>query len=654
MIFRQVASRQRDAHARANSGILSRRLREAGFADGDAMTINAAEGIHPRGRELSFAWLTGTVMTGLTSVLLMGAALYVSVGGQANFSTPYDAMRIGQSAIIATGATTGEKVNRARPVTRTQSDKAIIEASIRSSVDGRSMITSQEFVRVEATLATSATPLAEDVPKFDPAAYVTTEPVVTTAQEPATEIYAANVEGEVAVATSPFPATLIPAGGVSDQQAAEFVQASLLEVFSGEADDASLGYTVAPVGETTPNSTPAGVAENVTVLAKTLLPADGGSRAERIINMREAGSLKEQLLKNGFTERSYQMVVKTLTNVFPGDTLPAGAKLRILMGASRTSAVPVPYRLSIYVHDPKTQAVSHAATAALTDEGTYVIGLAPPMIDFPNEDTESVDVTKLPSIYRAIWETARKQEIDDETTRKVIAMFAYDIDLNEKITLGDSIRLLMSQRDGGSGDLLYASLTLAGTTRELFRYQASDGSVDFYSADGATAKRFLTRRPLEGGGRLSSRWGYRIHPIFKTRKLHTGVDLAAPRGTPVYAGGDGVVRRAQWVSGYGRYVEIDHVNGYQTAYAHMDRIADGLKPGMRVKQGQIVGYVGATGNVTGNHLHYEVRINGRTVDPLSVKLPRDRELPGQSQELFDQTTAQIRQLMARDAQGVRT
>ncbi|WP_439602395.1 M23 family metallopeptidase [Devosia sp.] len=221
--------------------------------------------------------------------------------------------------------------------------------------------------------------------------------------------------------------------------------------------------------------------------------------------------------------------------------------------------------------------------------------------------------------------------------------------MTQKVVPGDSIRLLMSQPKAGKRELLYAALTTGSTTRELFRFQSEDGRSDFYSPDGETGKRFLTRRPLQGGGRLASRYGYRLHPIFKNRRLHSGVDLASPLGTPVYAGGDGVVKRAQWVSGYGRYVELDHVNGYQTAYAHMSRIADGLKPGDQVRQGQVVGYVGSTGNSTGNHLHYEIRVNGRTVDPLSVKLPRDKELPAQSEPAFAQTTAQIRALMDRNS-----
>ena len=189
--------------------------------------------------------------------------------------------------------------------------------------------------------------------------------------------------------------------------------------------------------------------------------------------------------------------------------------------------------------------------------------------------------------------------------------------------------------------------------RQLYRFRTSDGAVDFYDPGGETGKRFLTRRPLQGGGRLASRFGYRIHPIFKTRRLHTGVDLASPRGTPIYAAGDGVIERAQWVSGYGRYIEIKHVNGYETGYGHQSAFADGIKPGVKVRQGQLIGYVGSTGNSTGNHLHFEIKVNGRFVDPLSVKLPRDHTLPSQDSGAFKQTIAQINDLMQREAAPIR-
>ena len=162
-------------------------------------------------------------------------------------------------------------------------------------------------------------------------------------------------------------------------------------------------------------------------------------------------------------------------------------------------------------------------------------------------------------------------------------------------------------------------------------------------------KRFLTRRPVQGGGRLASRFGYRIHPIFHTKKLHTGVDLASRTGTPIYASGDGIVEKAGWSSGYGKFVGLKHVNGFETGYGHMSRIADGMRPGVRVRQGQIIGYVGSTGNSTGPHLHFEIKVNGRFVDPLSVKLPRDKSLSAQYDDAFQQTISQIRDLMKRDA-----
>lgn len=630
---------------------------QSGYTDEPALTLQSADGDHPKGRELSFAWLVGTVMTGLTSVLLMGAALYVSFQGQATFSTPYEALEVANASRSDSAAPSDAKQSRVRPVAATRSDLEVVEASIRETADGRSMIRNQSFTRLAATLATVGTVLSENIPEYDPAALLETITMsaLPAASSASTDIYSMTVEGEVAVTMSVLPSSFVPAPAISDSVAAKFATSSLDDVFTIGGGDTALGYAPSPRQlsdlEVPPNQN-GGNAENVTVAPKTRSVQEGGGRAERVVTIREGGSLSDFLLKNGFDAQSYALVATTLQNVLPNMTLPRNAKLRILMGPSRASGSLVPYRLSIYFADATTGEIRHAATAALTDRGGYVIGLEPGAIDFPDEDTEEINVASLPTLYRAIWETGRKHEIDDATISRLVAMFAYDVDLTRKVEPGDTIRVLRTRTEAETPELLYAALKLGGTTRELFRYRTSDGLTDFYSPEGETGKRFLTRRPLQGGGRLASRFGYRMHPIFKSRRLHSGVDLAAPYGTPVYAGGDATVKRAQWVSGYGRYVELDHVNGYQTAYAHMSRIADGLKPGMRVKQGQIVGYVGSTGNSTGNHLHYEVRVNGRPVDALSVKLPRDRQLAAQEEAPFLQTATQIRELMAREPSEV--
>ncbi len=632
-------------------------LKASGYEDGPALTVQSTDGEIPHGRELSFAWLTGTVMTGLTSVLLMGAALYVSFQGQATFSTAYEALRIVTSQLSAPASFLG-KTNRARPVAQTRSEVETVEASVKQSIDGKDIIKKEPFVRIRATLATVATALSDDVPEYNPATFLSAaDPVTADTSSPVvnTDIYGAEVEGEVAVHLAALPLTLVPPRAISDQAAAEFVRSTV------EGSDAEQGLPIdayAPTGSD--NSVrdlgvvgdvkgTTGVAENVTVLPKTRSADDTSlGRTERILTLHEQSPLDGILKKNGFTDEMITGITATLHNVYPSTDLPDGARLRILFGPSRTSDTLIPVRMSIYVSD------QHAATVALTDKGQYVLGLAPPEIKFPSEDTEDINVANLPTVYRSLWETGRKHDIPDEVIKRIIGMYAYDIDLAKKISGGDSIDMLETPPDrSGKQELLYVGLRLGSTDHELFRFHTDAGVTDFFDPNGESGKRFLTRRPLQGGGlRISSPFGWRIHPVFHTRKLHTGVDLAAEEGTPIYAAGDGVVERAGWSSGYGRFVMIKHVNGYESAYGHLSRIADLTQPGATVRQGQIIGYVGHTGFATGPHLHFEIRINGNFVDPLAVKLPRDKSLPAQYDQQFAQTVTQIRDLMQRDGAAI--
>ncbi|MDB5623490.1 MAG: family metallopeptidase [Devosia sp.] len=635
-------------------------LKATGFEDSPALTVQSTDGEIPHGRELSFAWLTGTVMTGLTSVLLMGAALYVSFQGQDTFSTAYEALQLAPSERDSiTPTDLSAKSARVRPVAATRSDLEVIEASIRETVDGRDIIRNQPFVRIRATLATAATALSADVPSYDPVAILeATQPLEadTGAVEINTDVYGAEVEGEVAVRLAAMPMTFVPPRAITDRTAAEFVRAVVGSNFVDDASPAlayaNLSASVRDLGTSSDPTMLGGVAENVTLVPKSALVSEGGlGRTERFLTIREQGPLSDTLSKNGFTPTQIAMVQNTLQNLVPASGMPAGIRLRILYGPlTRESKSLVPYRMSIYRPDGGKDGVNpHIATVALTDTGQYVVGLEPDFVEFPEEDAEEINVANLPSVYRSLWETGRKHDLDDATIARIIGMFAYDVDMTKKIGAGDGIEILESAPDAeGRTELLYVGLTLGSTTRQLYRFKTDDGVVDFYDPSGETGKRFLTRRPLEGGGTLRSRFGYRIHPIFKTRKLHTGVDLAARSGTPIYAAGDGVIEYAKWQSGYGNKVEIKHVNGYETAYGHMSRFADGMKPGVKVRQGQVVGYVGSTGNSTGPHLHFEILINGNLVDPLSVKLPRENTLPGQYEPEFQQTIAQINDLMARD------
>jgi murein DD-endopeptidase MepM/ murein hydrolase activator NlpD len=630
-------------------------LRATGFEDGPALTLQAADGDIPHGRELSVAWLTGTVMTGLTSVLLMGAALYVSFQGQATFSTAYEALQILTNGSSANLPNVSVKTARARPVQQTKSEVELVSAAIKENIDGKDLIRNQSFERIRATLATVATSLSDDVPAYDPQKALAAADPIDNQKGPvvSTDIYGAKVEGDVAVHLSPLPATFVPTRAITDQAAEDFVKMTVEGAYSDDASSNLEAYAPTPADSSlhdlgiVQNNVMPGVAENVTLMPKNRSADDASlGRAERILTLRESAPLEATLLKNGFTQEMIDAIVTTLHNVYPSTDLPQGSRLRILFGPSRNSDTLIPYRMSIYIDD------KHAATVALTDKGQYVLATAPPDIKFPEEDTEDVNVANLPSLYRAIWETARKHDVPDDVTKRIIGMYAYEVDETKKISPGDSIELLESPPDAeGNQELLYVNLILGGIKHELYRFQQDDGVTDFFDSNGESGKRFLVRRPLQGGGLgVTSPFGWRVHPVFHVRKLHTGVDLGAREGTPIYASGDGVVERAGWAAGYGRFVLIKHANGFETAYGHMSRIADVTQVGASVHQGQIIGYVGHTGDATGPHLHFEVRINGNFVDPLAVKLPRDKALPAQDEQQFAQTVAQIGDLMKREAQ----
>ena len=233
-----------------------------------------------------------------------------------------------------------------------------------------------------------------------------------------------------------------------------------------------------------------------------------------------------------------------------------------------------------------------------------------------------------------------------------INIFAYTVDFRSDVKKGDSFKVLFDRKvapDGKvvkNGDILYAELNLGKDKISLYRYEDLNGGVDYYNDKGIVLKRALDKKPMEfRSARISSRFGWRRHPILKRRILHSGVDYAAPKGTRIYASADGVVKRAQWAGGYGNYVVIRHNSEFSTGYAHMTGFAKGIRPGVRVKQGQVIGYVGSTGRSTGPHLHFEVIKNGKKVDPLKVKAATGTNLAGKDLKRFKSEMAKIVAMM---------
>jgi len=237
------------------------------------------------------------------------------------------------------------------------------------------------------------------------------------------------------------------------------------------------------------------------------------------------------------------------------------------------------------------------------------------------------------------------------TMAELIRMYSFDVDFQRDLRGGDSFEVLyegLYEQDGTlakSGDILYAALTLSGQRLALYRFTPKSGRTHYFDAKGRSVRKTLMRTPIDGA-RLSSGFGMRRHPILGYSRMHRGVDFAAPRGTPIYAAGDGRIEVAGRNGGYGRYVRIRHNSTYKTAYAHMSRIAKGVRKGKRVKQGQVIGYVGTTGRSTGPHLHYEVLVNGKQVNPRKVKLPSGEKLKSADLTTFAARRAEIDRMRA--------
>jgi murein DD-endopeptidase MepM/ murein hydrolase activator NlpD len=381
------------------------------------------------------------------------------------------------------------------------------------------------------------------------------------------------------------------------------------------------------------------IPENVTQLAKTKDQATGGNpTGERIHVVKKGDTVLTILRDQGATPEDAKAIANTLGARGRDGGLREGQKLRILIAPSGLGQRLQPYRV-IVANESTIEAVS-----ALSDLGKYVAVDVSSMNTVaetaPAADDEDDDDGTGVRLYQSIYETAMRNKVPATVIEDMIKIYSYDVDFQRKVQPGDSFDVFFAGEDEGAiitekTEVLFASLTVGGETKKYYRFQTPDDSVvDYYDETGKSAKKFLVRKPVNNAI-MRSGFGSRRHPILGYVKMHTGVDWATPYGTPIFASGNGVVEVAGWEGGYGKFVKIKHNNGYETAYGHMSAFAKGLEPGKRVRQGQVIGFVGSTGASTGAHVHYEILVNGRFVDPMRVKLPRGRSLEGPMMASFE-------------------
>jgi murein DD-endopeptidase MepM/ murein hydrolase activator NlpD len=350
-------------------------------------------------------------------------------------------------------------------------------------------------------------------------------------------------------------------------------------------------------------------------------------------------------------------------------TVQRGDTLMGLLQEAGVSATPAQAAIDALrsSFDPRDLKIGQEIAIGVDDDGLKELRLTPdPQHDLrlQRSDNGSYDVIAVPRdlvrvpvrvagvISSSVFETATDAGMPQAILAALISAFSYDVDFQREIQPGDSFEVLYEQlvdassgKLVGTGNLLYAAMRLGDHLQQLYRYTPSGGAPGFYTPTGASVKKALLRTPVDGA-RISSSFGMRHHPILGYTAMHKGVDFAVPKGTPIMASGDAVVASAGRNGSYGNIVVLRHAAGYSTAYAHMSRIAKGVKPGIHVHQGEVIGYVGATGRATGPHLHYEVRLNDRAINPLGVRMASTQKLEGREFARLQRQEAMIDQRLA--------
>ena len=259
-------------------------------------------------------------------------------------------------------------------------------------------------------------------------------------------------------------------------------------------------------------------------------------------------------------------------------------------------------------------------------------------------------------ILQSLYKAASDEKIPANIIIEFAGIYGFQVDFQRDIRKKDSYQILyeifLNEKNEfvETGEILFANLKLSGQNNSLY-YFDKNGSEGHYDKNGKSVKKALMKTPINGA-RLSSPFGMRKHPIDGFNKMHRGTDFAAPMGTPIMASGDGIVKKAGWCGGGGNCVKIKHNSTYQTVYAHMSKFARGIKAGVRVKQGQTIGYVGSTGKSTGPHLHYEVIVNGKKVNSQKLKLPSGKILKGEERKLFETKKIKIEVLKSEKIIGL--
>ena len=380
---------------------------------------------------------------------------------------------------------------------------------------------------------------------------------------------------------------------------------------------------------------------NITTITKMVPPEP----VDEQFTLAKGQTLIDALVDRGVNKEAARALAAAIEPIFPTSMLKQGTVFEVTLdrqidfyGRDVTFPVELSFR----------PGPDEIIKAEADEDGRFVAAIDGAKTGTKSQYAQVNHFRTRAKVGSSLYGTAKDNKVPDYIVAELTRVFAYDVDFQRQVKANDTFDVFYGNPLTGSSSkrkvLHYAQLTLDGKTRTYFRYTTKDGQTDYFDENGRSATKSLLKTPVSGA-RLTSGFGMRRHPLLGYSKMHAGVDFGAPHGTPIRAAGSGVVELAGRHGAYGITVEIKHNNKYETLYAHMSKLAAGIRRGTKVNQGQIIGYVGSTGRSTGPHLHYEVRVGNRPVNPTRIQSAGGKQLAGKELAKFKQMKQRVFAMM---------
>lgn len=614
-------------------------------------------------------WFISTCIVGAAGLCVIGVAIYASTDIEDGSGMMASLRRVSLAAMTPqTGniiedrpALPGTKTDKILATTKGLTTKYLIQDNVVENRNAHEFVRVKPYVRIVASLSTDKAEASDAIPPFNPFdLYADTGDADNSAAAPErqqsdraanNDLLSSRIlelttgslleEDGQEVADDDAERHVAEADAVYTEGAAQ-LRPAIMPGSDPEGEETATngqGANILTANAEKPKDPP-----HTTTIEKTAEEEDANDDAELYWAIVKPGDTLIGILKAVGAEAWQAQSINDALNAIPGGLkLRPGQEVRLrLIPAASDPKAKEPLKVSIFT------GVSPVATVERTGGGEYTPtdSHIPAAMGSPSENDASHA-----TLYASVYSACLKQSLEPTIIQKLLRTMGNDVDFKQKVRASDSFELFFEgkQDEDGTekpGELLYIAMTVGGETNKYYRFRSPNGAIDFYNDRGSNSRMFLIQMPVKTG-RFTSGFGYRTHPLLGIRKMHTGVDWAAPIGTPVMAAGNGTVEDAGPHGGNGNYVRIRHGNGYKTAYSHLHAILPGIKKGVKVRQGQQIATLGSSGMSTGPHLHYEVLINNRFSNPLKIRVPRSHQLSGRQFADFKKEGSHIDDLRQR-------